>query len=389
MPDGHDQPKLRLGEGVAKLDATGWDACAGCDNPFLGHRFLAALEQSGSVGKGTGWISRPLLLEADDGRLLGAVPLYLKSHSYGEYIFDHGWADAYERAGGRYYPKLLAAVPFTPVPGPRLLVRQGPGAAENRALLVEGLLAATRQLGVSSLHVNFVEPGDAAALSAAGLMRRVGTQFHWHNRGYGSFADFLADLSSRKRKMIRKEREAAGRAGLRLTRLTGADIKPTHWDAFFRFYIDTSNRKWGSPYLNRAFFHRIGASLADRILLVVAEQDGEPVAGALNLIGRDALYGRNWGSDGAYKFLHFEACYYQAIEFAIERGLARVEAGAQGEHKIARGYLPVETASFHYLPDRNFARAVADFVARERAAVERDRAGLSEFSPFRQAREES
>jgi predicted N-acyltransferase len=385
MPDGRDQPKLRLGEGVAKLDAAAWDACAGEDNPFVGHRFLAALEQSGSVGKGTGWMSRPLLLEGADGRLIGAVPLYVKSHSYGEYIFDHGWADAYERAGGRYYPKLLAAVPFTPVPGPRLLVRPCSDAPENRALLVEGLLAATRQLGVSSLHLNFVEPEDAAALRAAGLMRRVGTQFHWHNRGYRTFAEFLAELSSRKRKMIRKERKAAGRAGLRVSRLTGADIKPAHWDAFFRFYIDTSDRKWGSPYLNRAFFQRIAASLADRILLVIAEQDGEPVAGALNLIGRDALYGRNWGSDGAYKFLHFEACYYQAIEFAIERGLARVEAGAQGEHKIARGYLPVEIASFHYLADRSFARAVADFLTREEAAVERDRAELTEFSPFRQA----
>ncbi len=386
MPDGRDQPVLRLGNGIASIDAAAWDACAGDANPSLSHAFLAAMEESGSVGKGTGWRPQPLLLESSDGILLGAAPLYVKSHSYGEYVFDHGWANAYEKAGGRYYPKLLVGVPFTPVPGPRLLVRPGAEADSNRRLLAEGLIAATKQLGVSSLHVNFAEATDSRVLAEAGLMERVATQYHWQNQGYKTFADFLASLASRKRKMIRKEREAALRSGLAVKRLTGAEITPAHWKAFFQFYIDTSERKWGSPYLTRDFFLRIGETMAERILLVMAEQDGEPVAGALNLIGRDTLYGRNWGSDGAYRFLHFEACYYQAIEFAIERGLARVEAGAQGEHKIGRGYLPVETRSFHYIVDRNFAAAVADFLRREKAAVEAERDALAEYSPFRQAK---
>ena len=375
MPDGRDQPVLRLADGVAKVDAAAWDACAGGANPSLSHDFLTAMEDSRSVGKGTGWFPRPLLLESADGRLLGAVPLYIKGHSYGEYVFDHGWANAYERAGGRYYPKLLAGVPFTP----------GSEAALNRGRLAEGLVAATRQLGVSSLHVNFVDTADAKALSAAGLMERVSTQYHWNNAGYKTFADFLASLASRKRKMIRKERESATRNGLVLRRLTGAELTPAHWQAFFRFYIDTSDRKWGSAYLTREFFLNIGRTMADRVLLVMAEQDGVPVAGAFNLIGRDTLYGRNWGSDGAHRFLHFEACYYQTIEFAIERGLARVEAGAQGEHTIDRGYLPVETRSFHYVLNRNFASAVADFLRREKAAVEAERSELAEFSPFRRA----
>jgi uncharacterized protein len=384
MPDGRDQIRLRLGEGVAPLDRRAWDACAGDDNPSVSHDFLAALEESGSVGKRTGWRPCPLLLESADGALLGTVPLYLKNHSYGEYVFDHGWAQAYERAGGRYYPKLLAAVPFTPVPGPRLLVRPGAECETHRRQLAQGLVAAARQLGVSSLHVNFPEPGDAEVLLSAGLVRRLGIQYHWHNQGYASFEEFLGALSSRKRKMIRKERKAAQRSGLTLKRLVGADIKAHHWQKFFRFYIDTSDRKWGSPYLTRAFFEQIGARMADRILLVMAEHDGTLVAGALNLIGGQALYGRNWGSDGAYKFLHFEACYYQAIEFAIENRIARVEAGAQGEHKIARGYLPVETCSLHFIADPRFAAAVADFLARERRAVEHERAALAEHSPFRQ-----
>jgi predicted N-acyltransferase len=383
MPDGRESWQLRLGDGVARIDAAAWDACAGTDNPFVSHDFLAALEESGSVGGRTGWRPCPLLLESPDGTLVGAVPLYLKSHSSGEYIFDHGWAEAFEQAGGRYYPKLLVAVPFTPVPGPRLLVRPGPEAEILRRQLAEGLLAVARQLGVSSLHVNFAEPADAAALGAAGLMRRVGTQYHWQNAGYGGFQDFLAALSSRKRKMIRKEREAARREGLDLRRLVGADIKTRHWDQFFRFYMDTGERKWGRPYLRRAFFEAIGARMSERILLVMAEQEGSPVAGALNFIGRDALYGRNWGSDGAFKFLHFEACYYQALDFAIERRLPRVEAGAQGEHKIARGYLPVETRSLHHIAEPGFAAAVADFLKRETRAVEAERAALAEYSPYR------
>jgi len=383
MPDGREQPRLRLGEGVASLDSLAWDACAGADNPFLSHDFLAALEETGCVGRRSGWRPCPLLLEGPDGALLGAVPLYLKSHSSGEYIFDHGWAEAYERAGGKYYPKLLAAVPFTPVPGPRLLIRPGPDAEIHRRYLAEGLVAVTRQLGVSSLHVNFAEPTDAAALATAGLMQRVGTQYHWQNRGYDSFEAFLGALSSRKRKMIRKEREAARREGLRLHRLVGGDIKPQHWQQFYRFYIDTSERKWGRPYLNRPFFEAIGQRMADRILLVMADHDGTPVAGALNLFGSEAVYGRNWGSDGAFRFLHLEACYYQAIDFAIEMRLARVEAGAQGEHKIARGYLPVETRSLHFIADPGFAAAVEDFLKREARAVEQERAALAGYAPFK------
>ncbi len=387
MPDGRDEPVLRLAEGVAKIGRAAWDACAGSSNPSVSHDFLAATERSGSVGRGTGWMPRPLLLESADGNLLAAAPLYVKSHSYGEYIFDHGWANAYEKAGGRYYPKLLVGVPFTPVPGPRLLVRPGADAPMHRRHLAEGLVAAAKQLEVSSLHINFPDDTDSAVLQDVGLMQRVGTQYHWRNEGYRSFADFLASLSSRKRKMIRKEREAALRDGLTIKRLTGADLTPRDWRNFFRFYIDTSERKWGSPYLTREFFLALGETMAERVLLVVAEQDGQPVAGAFNLIGEDALYGRNWGSDGAYRFLHFEACYYQAIEFAIERGLSRVEAGAQGEHKIGRGYLPVETRSYHYINDPQFAAAVADFLRREKRAIESERDALSEYSPFKQVQE--
>jgi hypothetical protein len=383
MPDGREQPVLRLGEGVAEVERAAWDTCAGGGNPSLSHDFLSALERSGSVGKGTGWLPRPLLLESADGILLAAAPLYVKSHSNGEYIFDHGWANAYEKAGGRYYPKILVGVPFTPVPGPRLLVRPGRQAETHRRHLAEGLVAAAKQLGVSSLHVNFTDERDSPVLAEAGLMQRVGTQYHWQNDGYRTFADFLGSLASRKRKMIRKEREGALRNGLSIKRLSGSAITRAHWKSFFRFYIDTSERKWGSPYLTREFFFALGEAMADRVLLVVAEQDGEPVAGALNLIGEDTLYGRNWGSDGAYRFLHFEACYYQAIEFAIERGLSRVEAGAQGEHKIGRGYLPVETRSYHYIDDPHFAAAVADFLRREKRAIEAERDALSEYAPFR------
>ena len=306
-----------------------------------------------------------------------------KAISYGEYIFDHGWADAYEKAGGRYYPKLLVGVPFTPVPGSRLLVRPGGDAPIHRRHLAEGLVAAAKQLEVSSLHINFPDATDSAVLTEVGLMQRVGTQYHWRNEGYKTFADFLTSLSSRKRKMIRKEREAALRNGLTIKRLTGSDLTPRDWRNFFRFYIDTSERKWGSPYLTREFFLAVGETMADRVLLVMAEQDGKPVAGALNLIGDDVLYGRNWGSDGAYRFLHFEACYYQAIEFAIAHGLKRVEAGAQGPHKLQRGYLPVPTYSAHWIPEPSFRRAVAAFLERERDMIEQKIEHLAEFSPFR------
>jgi hypothetical protein len=384
LPDGGDPFACRLVGAIAEVAAAEWDACAGPDNPFLSHAFLGAIEDSGSVGGDTGWRPCHALLDDAQGRLVAAAPLYLKAHSQGEYVFDHGWAQAYERVGGRYYPKLLAAVPFTPVPGPRLLPRR-PGDEAARAGLVAGLLQAGTRLGVSSIHVNFAAADDIEALARAGFLIRTGYQYHWRNRGYRDFDDFLAGLNSRKRKALRRERRQVAESGLFLRRLTGAEIEPRHWDAFFRCYIATGNRKWGNPYLTRAFFHLLGERLGDRVLLVTAEHEGRIVAGALNLIGNDALYGRNWGAIEEHPGLHFEACYYQAIEFAIERGLARVEAGAQGEHKIQRGYLPVATKSAHWLAEPGFRDAVEDFLRRETAMVEAEAAALAQFSPYRQA----
>jgi hypothetical protein len=379
--------QIRTIETIAAVPAAAWDACAGTDNPFVSHAFLKALEESRSVGARTGWLPRHVLVEDGGGALLAAAPMYVKSHSQGEYVFDHGWAQAYERAGGRYYPKLQVAVPFTPVPGPRLLVRPRPLADEARGALLHGLVEIARRLNVSSLHITFPHAEEAQRLAAAGFMLRLGCQYHWTNRGYRTFEDFLADLSSRKRKAIRKERREAMAGGITIRALGGDEIRPRHWDAFFAFYMDTGGRKWGRPYLTRAFFECLGASLADRTVLVLAEQDGSPVAGALNLRGTDALYGRNWGCLGDFRFLHFEACYYQAIEYAIAHGLQRVEAGAQGEHKIQRGYLPTPTWSAHWLRDPGFAAAVEDFLGRERAAVEAEMQGLMEYSPFRQGGE--
>jgi predicted N-acyltransferase len=374
---------LRTVQSIGEVEAADWDACAGADNPTVSHAFLHAMEETGCVGGRTGWLPHHLLLEGADKRLLGAVPLYAKGHSYGEYVFDWGWAQAYERAGGTYYPKLQSAVPFTPVPGPRLLARDGDDAETVRTLLVRGMVEVARQLKVSSLHVTFPHADDTERLREAGLMMRLGFQYHWVNRGYATFDDFLAGLSSRKRKAIRKERREAVEGGIVMRALRGAEIEARHWDAFFRFYIDTGSRKWGSPYLNRKFFHRIGETMGERIVLVLAEKGGTPVAGALNLLGKDALYGRNWGCDGEYRFLHFEACYYQAIDYAIAHGLARVEAGAQGEHKLQRGYMPVPTWSAHWIRDENFSAAVEDFLRRERAAVEHEMALLAEQGPFR------
>ncbi len=382
MPDGREPVIIRVVERIAELPAAAWDACAGGDNPTVSHAFLAALEESGSASGETGWLPQHLAVEDEGGRLIAAAPLYLKSHSYGEYVFDHGWADAYERAGGRYYPKLQLAVPFTPVPGRRLLVH--PDAPRGtREALIAGLIEVARRMGVSSLHVTFPTEAEWRALGAAGLLLREGEQFHWENRGYRSFEDFLAALSSRKRKNIRKEREAALAGGLEIVALTGPAIEKRHWDAFFRFYRNTSDRKWGYPYLTRAFFDRLGATMADKVLLIMAAKAGRPVAGALNLVGRDTLYGRNWGCEADFPFLHFECCYYRAIDFAIARGLRRVEAGAQGPHKIQRGYLPVPTYSAHWMRDRNFAKAVGDFLVRERAVVRGERATLAAYSPFR------
>ncbi|HVI98951.1 MAG TPA: GNAT family N-acetyltransferase [Sphingomonas sp.] len=368
----------RLARGVAAIDAADWDACAGAGNPFVSHAFLALLERSGSATAATGWQPIPLVIDGADGRPAAIAPAYAKSHSQGEYVFDHPWADAWERAGGAYYPKLQVAVPFTPVPGPRLLLRD----AALAPALIAAIEAVTDQHGLSSAHATFVAPEQAAWFEAAGWLIRQGMQFHWKNRGYRSFDDFLGALSSRKRKAIRRERAAAV-DGLTIRHLTGRDITEAHWDAFWVFYQETGARKWGRPYLTRAFFSLLGQEMADKVLLILAERDGQPIAGALNLIGGDALYGRYWGATEHVPFLHFELCYYQAIDAAIARGLSTVEAGAQGEHKIARGYEPVPTWSAHYLPDPGFRRAVADFLTREREAIEDDRAFLGDMLPFR------
>lgn len=368
----------RIAEGVASIPAAQWDACAGDGNPFLSHAFLATLETSGSVGSATGWQSLPIVIEDANGIPAAIAPAYAKSHSQGEYVFDHAWADAYERAGGQYYPKIQVAVPFTPVPGPRLLLRD-PALAPA---LIAGIQALTDNNRLSSAHVTFVNENQQPLFEEAGWLVRAGTQFHWHNRDYADFDAFLADLSSRKRKAIRKERERA-LDGLTIRHLSGAEITEAHWDAFWAFYQDTGSRKWGRPYLTRLFFSMLGEAMGDRVLLMFAERDGQPIAGALNLIGGDALFGRYWGCVEDVPFLHFELCYYQAIEAAIARGLARVEAGAQGEHKLARGYVPVTTWSAHYIPDPEFRRAIEDYLVRERDAVAQEQDYLGELTPFR------
>jgi hypothetical protein len=382
MADGGERLSVRVVEKLADVPAAQWDACAGPENPFLSHAFLEALEASGSATARTGWLPQHLLLE-DGARLLGAVPLYLKSHSYGEYVFDHGWAAALERAGGRYYPKLQACVPFTPATGPRLLLHPEAG-RDCAGLMVAALVEVARRHKVSSLHVTFPTEAECELLGTAGFLPRIGRQFHWENRGYRDFDDFLEALTSRKRKQIRRERRDAMADGIEIETLTGAALEKRHWDAFYRFYMSTSDRKWGSAYLTRAFFDLLGARMADRVALVMAKKDGRYVAGALNLIGADTLYGRNWGCLGDFPFLHFEACYYRAIDFAIARGLKRVEAGAQGQHKIQRGYLPCATYSAHWIRDPGFKRAVEDFLVRERHAVEHEMDALEDaLSPFK------
>jgi uncharacterized protein len=383
MPDGGGPARVRVVESLAEVPAAAWDACAGGDNPFLSHAFLEALEASGSATAETGWLPQHALVEDAEGSLLAAAPLYLKSHSQGEYVFDHGWAQAYERAGGSYYPKLQAAVPFTPVTGPRLLVRPDapPDTAET---LVAALVEIARAHKVSSLHVTFPTADEWERLGAAGFLRRSGQQYHWENRDYASFEAFLAALNSRKRKQIRRERRDALAGGLEVETLTGTDLEPRHWDAFYRFYRATTDHRWGGAYLTRGFFDLLHERLADRVVLMMARQGKRYVAGALNLLGRDTLYGRNWGTIGDFPFLHFEVCYYRAIDFAIERGLARVEAGAQGTHKIQRGYLPTPTYSAHWVRDRGFARAIEHFLVREREAVAAEIEELTqELSPFR------
>lgn len=368
----------RIRPSVGAIAQADWDRLAGGGNPFTSHAFLTALEDSGSVGPGTGWEPAPLVLEDDCGTLLGALPSYLKLHSHGEYVFDYAWADAWHRAGGDYYPKLQLSVPFTPASGPRLLLadlRYAPPLLRAAEQLVQ-------QNGFSSAHATFVEPGQGDAFAAAGWLRREDIQFHWLNRDYASFDDFLASLASRKRKTLRKERAAACE-GLRIIALAGADIKPAHWDAFWEFYQDTGARKWGTPYLTREAFDLFGERLGDKVLLLLAYDGDQPIAGALNFVGEEALYGRYWGCTAVRPFLHFELCYYRAIDIAIELGLSRVEAGAQGGHKLARGYEPVATSSYHFIADAGFRAAVSDFLEQERMGVSLDRLRLGERTPFR------
>lgn len=374
---------VRIHNGIGAMAAPDWDRMAGADNPFVSHAFLSLLEQSGSVGGRSGWSPLPIVIEDDTGALLAALPAYLKTHSQGEYVFDHAWADAWQRAGGDYYPKLQICVPFTPATGPRLLLG-------HRPELAPALLAAAQQVaaenGLSSVHATFIAPEQVPLFEAAGWLLRADIQFHWENRGYATFDDFLAVLSSAKRKNLRKER-AAAQAGVEIVALSGDAIRREHWDAFWVFYQDTGARKYGRPYLTRAAFDLLGERMADRILLVLALVDGQPVAGALNFIGAEAIYGRYWGSIIDKPFLHFELCYYQAIDAAIARGLKRVEAGAQGQHKLARGYEPVQTISAHYIVDPSFRRAIADFLVRERAGVAQDQQWLGERTPFRRETE--
>lgn len=373
---------------VARIPQAEWDACAnptpGSGNPFVSHAFFAALEASGAASARTGWGPRHLVARID-GRIAGIVPCYLKSHSQGEYVFDHGWADAFERAGGSYYPKLQASVPFTPATGPRLLVRGDADLASTRAILAQGLIALCGATRASSVHVTFASEAECCSLAEHGFLQRNDQQFHWHNAGYDSFEDFLGSLASRHRKAIRRERRDAVANGITIHHLTGSDITEEAWDAYFEFYIETGSRKWGRPYLNRQFYRLIGETMPDQVLLVMARRAGRFIAGAINFIGADTLFGRNWGAIEHHPFLHFEVCYYQAIDFAITRRLARVEAGAQGEHKIARGYLPQTTHSAHYIADPAFRRAVRDYLAQERAHVAEAVRELTDAGPFRKA----
>ncbi len=414
-PDTDALPPLqvRVLSSIDQADPAAWDACAsaetrrhvraslevvqeGCEpavaapeqpvcNPFLSHAFLSALERSQSAVPRTGWAPQHLLIETSDGDILGAAPCYLKSHSRGEYVFDAGWADAYERAGGAYYPKLQVSVPFTPATGPRLMVRDGDTDGRTREMLAAGLAALCSKRDASSVHVTFLPERDWEFLGEKGFLKRKDQQFHWHNHGYNSFEDFLGALASRKRKVIRRERRDAAESGITIHHLTGRDLTEAVWDDYFAFYIDTGSRKWGRPYLTRAFFSMIGESMPDQVLLVMARRAGRYIAGALNFIGPGALYGRHWGAIEHHPFLHFELCYYQAIDFAIAHKLKVVEAGAQGEHKLARGYVPVTTHSSHYIADPGLRRAIADYLRRERAYVDAAGRELETMTPFRRS----
>lgn len=385
---------LKACAGIDEIDRQAWNACAnpcreGIEtdipfDPFVSYEFLAALEHSGSAVAQTGWAPYHLALEDGHGALVGVVPMYLKSHSQGEYVFDYSWADAFERAGGRYYPKLQVSVPFTPATGRRLLTRPDTGDADLEKFLMSGMMQVSEQMEVSSVHVTFATESQWQQMGELGFLQRTHNQFHWENRGYDTFDDFLADLSSKKRKNIRRERRDATAGGVTIERLVGNEITEAHWDAFYRFYIDTGSRKWGSPYLKRQFFSLVGETMGDDVLLVMCSREGQYVAGAINFIGGECLFGRNWGCIEHHPFLHFEVCYYQAIEFAIERGLKRVEAGAQGQHKLARGYMPTHTYSAHWIANASFRDAVDHFLKDERRYVDEEIDYIAEHGPFRQ-----
>ena len=409
------QIRIRVLQSLADIPAETWDRCAGAvqhanaakrssvdlkpthedsfstelstrgypDNPFVSHDFLYSLERSGSVGGRTGWQPRHLVAETTDGAVVGVAPCYVKTHSQGEYVFDQGWAEAFERAGGDYYPKLQVAVPFTPVTGPRLLAHPSPMAGAVRGALADALTEITTANNLSSAHVTFLTEAEWRMLDARGFLQRTDQQFHWENDGYTDFDDFLGRLASRKRKAIRRERKDAIAPGIEMHCLTGADLTEEAWDAFFAFYMETGSRKWGRPYLTRKFFSLAAQTMADRILLVMAKRAGRWIAGAINFLGADTIYGRNWGAIEHHPFLHFEVCYYQAIDYAIRHGFKRVEAGAQGEHKLARGYLPSTTYSAHFIANPALRRAVADYLKRERAYVDAAGEELAAAAPFR------
>ena len=388
MGDVEKQPiTVKAVGSIGAIDRSQWNACAGTVNPFVSHEFLSALEESKSATADSGWGPYHIVVEGSEGQVLGAAPMYLKGHSYGEFVFDHAWAHAFEQAGGSYYPKLLIGIPFTPVTGPRLLVPSGPDQTETQQTLVAAAIEIAKQLEVSSLHINFPTTEEWERLGKFGLLLRAGEQFHWVNNDYQTFDDFLGDLTSRKRKTIKKERREAIANDIEIEILSGADLNESHWDAFYEFYLDTGARKWGSPYLNREFFSLANETIADQIALVMAKRDGNYVAGALNFVGSDTIYGRYWGAREHHRFLHFEICYYQAIEFAINRGLKRVEAGAQGPHKLTRGYLPVHTYSAHWVRNQSFRDAIANYLEHERDEIDAEIGYLEGHSPFRKTQQ--
>ncbi|TCU20747.1 hypothetical protein EV130_112121 [Rhizobium azibense] len=386
-----DELSIRVERSFTAISTESWSRLSGTSkegktlayNPFLSHAFLSALEESSSATAQTGWLGHHLLLETERGELIGALPGYLKSHSQGEYVFDHGWADAFERAGGRYYPKLQCSIPFTPATGPRLLVAEGLERRPIQNAIAESLKEVVRRLGISSAHVTFVPEDEIGVFETEGYLHRTDQQFHFINEGYANHEEFLETLASRKRKALRKERRTALENGISIDWLTGSDLTERIWDQFFAFYMDTGGRKWGRPYLTRKFYSLIGERMPEDVLLVMAKRNGRYVAGAINFIGADTLYGRHWGCVEEHPFLHFEVCYHQAVDFALAKGLKRVEAGAQGEHKLARGYLPVTTHSAHYVAHAGLRRAIADYLEREREDVEHMNEILAEHSPFR------